>query len=432
MNSVTLMATNADRLIVHLHGEPIAELARGRSRSAVSLNWNLGFTPGPVRLTEAFSVIPEIQPPERAASNWLGGYAPEGNQRLAMAEARGVRPDDLFALLREFGGSIAGAVTISPPEEPAEHRPRYVSVKGAMVERRLRQAIDRHDLGAHDDSRSMIPGFQPKVLLARIDNRWQEPHGRAHSTHILKPRLSSRPEAIPNEYYGYQLARAMGMATYSAELGRFGDQIALVVERFDRRILDGEVQLVHQEDLAQALGVDWLDAAAKFQDQERPRRQDRPSARSIAELLATIPDSPGLAAAWLDRLAFAVLIGDNDAHAKNVSLLHEPGGTRLADAYDCVPNLHQPGRIAYDLALSVDGVFDQRRISVERLESEAASWGVLPRHSIRARLESTVTAFAAAVETVAPPRGATPELRRRFVTTAERLLAGGEIGDPES
>ncbi|MDR1189013.1 MAG: hypothetical protein LBK95_16450 [Bifidobacteriaceae bacterium] len=114
------------------------------------------------------------------------------------------------------------------------------------------------------------------------------------------------------------------------------------------------------------------------------------------------------------------------------TLLHEPGGTRLADLYDGVPNLHQPGRIGHDLALSIDGVFDQRRITLERLESEASSWGLLASRSIRTHLESMVAAFAAAVETVAPPRGSTPGLRQRFLATAERILAGRDIGDPES
>jgi hypothetical protein len=54
---------------------------------------------------------------------------------------------------------------------------------------------------------------------------------------------------------------------------------------------------------------------------------------------------------FLRRLTFAVLLGDNDAHAKNVAILHLSGQSVLADMYDAVPNLFQVGRIDCNLAL---------------------------------------------------------------------------------
>jgi serine/threonine-protein kinase HipA len=70
--------------------------------------------------------------------------------------------------------------------------------------------------------------------------------------------------------------------------------------------------LIHQEDAAQALGLDWVDDQAKFQDPSAPRDSHRPSAYRIAELL----------------------LGDNDAHAKNLAIsIHaprRPPGWRLA------------------------------------------------------------------------------------------------------
>jgi HipA-like C-terminal domain len=70
---------------------------------------------------------------------------------------------------------------------------------------------------------------------------------------------------------------------------------------------------------------------------------------------------------FLRRFAFSVLLGDNDAHAKNIGILYLPGRSVLADVYDAVPNLFQHGRINYDLALAVDRSFDHRRISAAHL-----------------------------------------------------------------
>jgi hypothetical protein len=57
-----------------------------------------------------------------------------------------------------------------------------------------------------DQSRSILAGYQPKLLLARFDGQWYLPRGRAHSTHILKPRLEGRPEGLAREYHGHALA----------------------------------------------------------------------------------------------------------------------------------------------------------------------------------------------------------------------------------
>ena len=80
---------------------------------------------------------------------------------------------------------------------------------------------------------------------------------------------------------------------------------------------------------------------------------------------------------FLRRLTFTVLLGDNDAHAKNVGILHLPGRSVLADVYDAVPNLFQQDRINYDLALAIDRSFDHRCISAGHLIREAERWNAL-------------------------------------------------------
>ncbi|MDR1513040.1 MAG: HipA domain-containing protein [Propionibacteriaceae bacterium] len=414
------MANPPDLLDLHFHGARVARIRRTRDRRRVELSWDDPLDLRGVVVTEGFAVGPGVTPSAEAVSNWLGGYAPEGNQRQAMADARGIAPDDLFGLLREFGGSVAGAVSIRAPGEPESARPRHQPIESRVIGRRLRQAVERGDLGIQDDSRSMVPGFQPKLLLARLNGRWREPRGRAHSTHILKPRLDSRPQAVHNELYSLTLAARLGLAGGGAEISRFGDQTALVLPRFDRTV-DGEhVGLIHQEDFAQALSLNWLDAESKFQDPRSPRRLDRPSAYRIAEMLGSLPRSGDILPAWLRQFVFRLLIGDNDAHAKNFALVHD-AETRLADVYDAVPNLYQEDRVSYDLALAVDGEFDWRRVTAKRIRGEAASWGLMTDRDVAAIVGDTVSSFASAVAEVAPPRGSTPGLRKHLLSNAQRL-----------
>ena len=420
-----------EALDLYLHDRHIGTVRRDRAKHRVVIEWDSAYEGNAPTLTESFGVIPGRAPDAELASNFLGGYTPEGNQRTALAAKRGIDPDDLYAILNEFGGSIAGAITLRDPEESGSYHPDYDELAERTLASRLQQAIDEHDLGARDDSRSMLPGFQPKLLVARFDDVWLEPHGRAHSTHILKPRLQSRPEAIFNEFYSHELARHAGLAQFQSAIRTAGTMNYLAIERFDRHVIGGEVLLHHQEDLAQALGLDWRDGDAKFQDHRLPSRTGRPSARLIGELLGSIPGGGRAAEAWLRQLVYHVAIGNNDAHAKNVALLHLATGTQLTEIYDAVPNLFQEGRIDWNLALSVGGNFDHRRVSVEALTQEALSWGVLPRQLVPTAIEDTLAAIEVAVRAIAPPRLASPGMPERIEWNVSRLRSGAEISKPK-
>lgn len=98
----------------------------------------------------------------------------------------------------------------------------------------------------------------------------------------------------------------------------------------------------------------------------------------------------------LRRLTFTVLLGDNDAHAKNFGIVHLPGCSALADVYDAVPNLYQQGRIDYNLALAIDRSFDHRRISAAHLIREGERWNALSAGQAERIVTVTLADFATA------------------------------------
>lgn len=422
----------ADKLEVRLHGEQIGWIARGARRERIEFEWIDGYAPGPVTLTESFgSVRPKA--PSAAASSFFGGYALEGRQRERLTQRRGIsNPSDLYAMLSEFGSSIAGAVTISDPDIQSRTQPRYEPISDNQIIQRLRRAATDGDLGSDDQSRSMLAGYQPKLLLARLDGNWYLPRGRAHSTHILKPRLPGCPDGLAREYYGHALAAELGLAHYRTELVGNGARQYLVIERYDRAV-DGEaVTLIHQEDAAQALGLDWVDDHAKFQDPDAPRDSHRPSAYRIAELLGSLQGEGKPVADFLRRLTFTVLLGDNDAHAKNLAILHLPGRSVLADVYDAGPSLFQAGRIDCNLALAIDGSFDHRRISAAHLIREAERWNALGTGEAEQIVTATLSGFAKALDRITVPSGVPAPAAAQLAWDVERLQAGDEIGERPS
>lgn len=413
-----------------LHDQRVGEVtADPRERWRVSLDVETGYEPR-VLLSEGFAVLAGRRAPADLISNFLGGYVPEGNHRAQMAAKRRIQPDNLFALLDAFGGSIAGAVTLRRPEGRQPSIPTYEPVDDRALAARLRQAVDDSDQGLPDDSRSTLPGYQPKVLVARLEGQWALPHGNAHSTHILKPQVPSRPTRIFDEHYGHVLLRRIGLSTYASTLEKAGRTTYLAIERFDREIVSGDVRLHHQEDLSQALGLDWRDTDVKFQSPEWPTDPRRATARRIAELLGSIPGGDAALERWVRQLTFHVAIGNNDAHAKNVALMHLPTGTELSQVYDAVPNLFQEGLVKWDLAFAIDGQFDHRRVSVERLLAEVGSWAVIAGPVAEAAIAETLTGLASALDDLRPARGASPGMVERLHWNVRRLLAGDEVSEP--
>jgi len=122
------------------------------------------------------------------------------------------------------------------------------------------------------------------------------------------------------------LARNLGLPAAQSKVRRFKDEVAIVVERYDRQQNGNDIIRVHQEDTCQALGIM---PTKKYQN------EGGPSAANIIELLRTYStdrdtdlDTFGMA------LGFNWLIAGTDAHAKNYSLLLSGPDVRLAPLYD--------------------------------------------------------------------------------------------------
>jgi serine/threonine-protein kinase HipA len=125
-------------------------------------------------------------------------------------------------------------------------------------------------------------------------------------------------------------------------------------------------------------------------------------------------------------------LGDNDAHAKNLAILHLPGRSAVADVYDAVPNLFQDGRIDCNLALAIDGSFDHRRISAEHLIREAKRWNALGTSEAEQIVTATVADFTKALDRVTVPPGVPSAVMAQLAWNADRLQTGGEIGERPS
>jgi len=334
-----------------------------------------------------------LAPGPLEATAFCRGLVAEGRALDAMASRAGVATNDTFGLLSRYGRDVAGAISLVPTGEEADRR---TSSTEPYDEQQLTQAVanlDDNPLGIEDDSELSLAGLQSKLLLVKTGSGWARPVGGAVSTHILKVDDPRFPGLIEAEHACLELAAASGIAAAKSKLEQVGSQRCLIVTRFDR-IHNGAARRIHQEDACQALGVDPCDGRGRA----KYERAGGPSFAAVAGLLDRFA-SDGLAE--MERLlgyaTFTVIVGNADAHGKNISLLHEPlGTTRLAPMYDVVPTVLWQS-LRTEPAMRIGSAKDIREAGRSDLLAEATAWGV-PEARAEAVVDGVCERVSAALE----------------------------------
>lgn len=305
---------------------------------------------------------------------FLDGYLPEGTSRSRHAIDAEVDPDDTFGLVAAYGRDLAGALIIVPDgKSPEPSNPWFKELSSNEVADRLRIAGRRS--GGHD-SFSSLPGLVPKITVHRDHGRWFAPQDGAPSTWIIKRAHdpeSPAADVIDTETASLRIARRLGLTNVDAEVLDFGDGLrGIAVSRYDRVLRpDGTIGRLHQEDLAQAIGLNTTDPNRKSQRGS----QTTPSLRRAAGVLSEAGEDVD---ALLRLVTFSHLIGNTDLHAKNVSYIHTPRGrTAVAPVYDVSMHLHSE-RSTREVGLLVNGKVSFDGITRDDLIAEAATWGLTP------------------------------------------------------
>ena len=284
----------------------------------------------------SLSMPPQVRShSDRTITPWLWGLLPDNDAVLARwARQFHVSSSSPFSLLAtQIGEDCAGAVRFAPPEEIDRvlARPGGVTwLTEDEVGQRLRDLREDSTswLGRSFTGQFSLAGAQAKTALLFKDGRWGVPSGSTATTHILKPAVAALDDHDLNEHLCLDAARRAGLVAVRTKVSRFGDESAVVVDRYDRREVGGEIIRVHQEDLCQALA---LSPSLKYQNEGGPGPAD------IAKLFrSAMPPRAADDAVrrFADALIWNWLIAGTDAHAKNYSLLLAEDQVRLAPLYD--------------------------------------------------------------------------------------------------
>lgn len=282
-------------------------------------------------------------------------------------------------------------------------------------------------LGIDDDPefRISIAGVQDKTALLWWDEKWHKPSGTTATTHILKPQIGDRDgrdltHSVENEHFCMRILAELNIPVADTDIVDFDGQIALVVERFDRRwTSDGRLLRVPQEDCCQALSI---------QPTRKYQADGGPSMVGMFEFLKGSDDPD------YDRLMFLKaqiafwLLAAIDGHAKNFSVfLYPHGGFQLTPLYDVMSAQHlfdlkQIQRKQLKVAMSVGNSNHYRvhEIQVRHYYQTAKKAGV-PDSMVETALGQLVDDFPAAIE------NASAALPKKFPSELRDSIADGAL-----
>ncbi|MCF6225753.1 MAG: HipA domain-containing protein [Xanthomonadales bacterium] len=180
-----------------------------------------------------------------------------------------------------------------------------------------------------------LAGAQHKMLLIAHKGDFLEPIGQMPSSHILKPK-HSKPhlywQTARNEWFVMNLAAKLGLNVPKTTVSYVPEPV-YIIERFDRTGRYPDQSRLHVLDGCQLLGLN---------------RTDKYTQSDVTQLNAfsNICRSKGLAKLSIFKWAlFNALVGNGDAHLKNLSCFLSPNGFELPPFYDllCTAIYKQPG-----------------------------------------------------------------------------------------
>ncbi|MBC7457876.1 MAG: type II toxin-antitoxin system HipA family toxin [Bdellovibrionaceae bacterium] len=265
---------------------------------------------------------------------------PEGDVRVQIEKSRGIY--GAYNFLKNFGKDCAGAVTVLAQEiEPADFKIDYAELTVAEIDKAISEKRSVSALiSSINPGYLSIAGAQDKFVCVFKNNKFYLPMAMTPTTHIVKiPILRNGiRQSVYNEYYCMSLAKTVGFNIPHFFIFSKAKHPFFVIERYDRCIdSDGVIKRIHQQDFCQAKG---LMSGSKYEVDGGPSIKDN---YELIQNNVSVHKRFDNLNSYLEWISFNLIIGNNDSHSKNISLLMSHG-IELAPFYDMLctevyPNL---------------------------------------------------------------------------------------------
>ncbi|MCL2066183.1 MAG: type II toxin-antitoxin system HipA family toxin [Treponema sp.] len=285
--------------------------------------------------------------PHANAFPFFENLTPEGEAFEILTKDH-VSEDKVFSILDRFGGDCAGAVALyeTMPDNDDQDLREISSSQMAQIIDKLPQ--DPLLTGIDNPPRLSLAGAQSKFAVYKSDGKYYRSSDKYPTTHIIKIANRRFPGLLENELFCMKLAKIILSNVPDVALMETEGRQYLEITRYDRYMKNGIARRIHQEDFCQALGIV---SGKKYQAGGGAKLKD------CYEVINEFSENRFTdIIRFMEWIIFNYLIGNTDAHAKNLSILHSDDGIMLAPFYDLLSTEVYPENIVdHEMAMLING-----------------------------------------------------------------------------
>lgn len=315
-----------------------------------------------------FSICPSMplqQDPfsSRLTKSFFENLIPEGDILEKIRQYSSSPIESEYDFLERYGLDCAGALSVSVDPNYVKNyntdAKKEISLNNIYKALKKKKSLIQYLL-EEDESFFSLAGAQDKIPIIYTNNKLFIPLKGGATTHIIKSPAriwDNTQDSVYNEYFCMRLAKHVGLPTSNCDLIE-GEVPLYITERYDRMLLNGQTQRIHQVDFCQGQG---------FLSNEKYEVLGGPSFKSNYEFLKGLPatnvnDLQNL----LNWFFFNFFIGNHDNHCKNISLLLINKNWILAPYYDLLSTSIYP-QIRRKLAFKIGGQSEWKKINNKQL-----------------------------------------------------------------
>lgn len=190
-----------------------------------------------------------------------------------------------------------------------------------------------------------VPGVQPKLSLSILDDANSTESSRLTvvgalgGNYIFKPPSNDYPEMPQNEHLTMRIAEAFGISVVQSSLIRLASgELSYITKRIDRTSSGDKIHMLDMFQITEAFD--------KYKS----------SMEKIGKALDSYSHNKGLDKIFFFELTlFSFIVGNNDMHLKNFSMILRDNKWLLAPAYDLLNVVIVNPSDIEEMALTVNG-----------------------------------------------------------------------------
>ena len=353
---------------------------------------------------------------------FLDNLLPEGKGLDDLTSFMHISKNNIFGLIQAIGFETSGALHFGNPSK--NNKTHFRPITEEELTKRIDEIENKSIIIWDKKPRLSLAGVQEKLPVLMRDGILGLADGTLSSTHILKFQTKRNTHIVINEYFCMSLAQRAGLDVASVSLHKYGQHPVLMVKRFDRVMHDVDtIERLHIIDGCQVLD---LPSSYKYERNFGAGRDvsEVREGASFAKLFAITNSCEVPATAKLQLLDWAIytlIIGNADAHGKNISFYIRSSGISVAPYYDMLSILMHDG-VDHELAMAYGDEFDTNKILGYPLREFAEQTKLNPK-LVSARIKMLCTKVRGVLDTHTIDITLLNENEQSFIKKLELLIS---------